>query len=79
MLAMKDIDWHCVAEYFPEIPETPTSGFNLIGFSGDDEATVPQSVHDFVLHLQQVTSILRLGHTLSIPMDMRLRMLRCLK
>ena len=69
MLAMKDIVWHGVAEYFPEDPETPTLGINLIEFSGDDEATVQQSVHDFVLHLQQDTSVLRLGHTLAIGAD----------
>lgn len=69
MLAMKDIVWHGVAEYFPEDPDTPTLGINLIEFSGDDEATVQHSVHDFVLHLQRDTSVLRLGHTLAIGAD----------
>ena len=69
MLAMKDIVWHGVAEYFPEDPETPTLGINLIEFSGDDEAAVQQSVHDFVLHLQHDTSVVRLGHTLAIGAD----------
>ncbi len=69
MLAMKDIVWHGVAEYFPEDPGTPTLGINLIEFSGDDEAAVQQSVHDFVLHLQRDTSVVRLGHTLAIGAD----------
>lgn len=69
MLAMKDIVWHGVAEYFPEDPSTPTLGINLIEFSGDDEAAVQQSVHDFVLHLQRDTSVMRLGHTLAIGAD----------
>ncbi|WP_443691535.1 D-2-hydroxyglutarate dehydrogenase YdiJ [Pseudomonas protegens] len=69
MLAMKDIVWHGVAEYFPEDPGTPTLGINLIEFSGDDEAAVQQSVHDFVLHLQRDTSVARLGHTLAIGVD----------
>jgi len=69
MLAMKDIVWHGVAEYFPEDPRTPTLGINLIEFSGDDEAVVQQSVHDFVLHLQRDTSVVRLGHTLAIGAD----------
>ena len=69
MLAMKDIVWHGVAEYFPDDPGTPTLGINLIEFSGDDEATVQQSVHDFVLHLQGDTSVVRLGHTLAIGAD----------
>ncbi|KPW25587.1 FAD-linked oxidase [Pseudomonas cannabina pv. alisalensis] len=38
-------------------------------FSGDDEAAVQQSVHDFVLHLQRDTSVERLGHTLAIGAD----------
>ncbi|WNZ81576.1 FAD-binding and (Fe-S)-binding domain-containing protein [Pseudomonas sp. P108] len=69
MLAMKDIVWHGVADYFPEDPRTPTLGINLIEFSGDDEAAVQQSVHDFVLHLQRDTSVVRLGHTLAIGAD----------
>ncbi|MGH8331060.1 MAG: FAD-binding and (Fe-S)-binding domain-containing protein, partial [Pseudomonas sp.] len=69
MLAMKDIVWHGVAEYFPEDPDTPTLGINLIEFSGDDEESVQQSVHEFVLHLQRDTSVVRLGHTLAIGAD----------
>ncbi|QXH69460.1 D-2-hydroxyglutarate dehydrogenase YdiJ [Pseudomonas asgharzadehiana] len=69
MLAMKDIVWHGVAEYFPADPDKPTSGINLIEFSGDDEAAVQQSVHDFVLHLQSDTSVVRLGHTFAIGAD----------
>ncbi|QGF93552.1 FAD-binding protein [Pseudomonas sp. CFSAN084952] len=69
MLAMKDIVWHGVAEYFPEDPDTPILGINLIEFSGDDETTVQQSVQDFVLHLQRDTSVVRLGHTLAIGAD----------
>ena len=69
MLAMKDIVWHGVAEYFPEDPGVPTLGINLVEFSGDDEAAVQQSVHEFVLHLQRDTSVVRLGHTLAIGAD----------
>jgi len=69
MLAMKDIVWHGVAEYFPQDPDTPTLGINLIEFSGDDEASVQQRVHDFVLHLKRDTSVVRLGHTLAIGAD----------
>lgn len=69
MLAMKDIVWHGVAEYFPEDPDAPTLGINLVEFSGDDEEAVQQSVHEFVLHLQRDTSVVRLGHTLAIGAD----------
>nr|WP_180205928.1 FAD-binding and (Fe-S)-binding domain-containing protein [Pseudomonas sp. SbOxS1]NYU06126.1 FAD-binding oxidoreductase [Pseudomonas sp. SbOxS1] len=69
MLAMKDIVWHGVAEYFPEDPYVPTLGINLVEFSGDDEAAVQQRVHEFVLHLQRDTSVVRLGHTLAIGAD----------
>ena len=69
MLAMQDIVWHGVAEYFPEDPDRPTLGINLIEFSGDDEEAVQQQVHEFVLHLQRDTSVVRLGHTLAIGAD----------
>ncbi|UVL38358.1 FAD-binding oxidoreductase [Pseudomonas sp. B21-040] len=69
MLAMKDIVWHGVAEYFPEDPDAPTLGINLVEFSGDDEEAVQQSVHEFVLHLQRDTSVVRLGHTFAIGAD----------
>lgn len=69
MLAMKDIVWHGVAEYFPENPDMPTLGINIIEFSGDDEEVVQQKVHDFVLHLQRDLSVVRLGHTLAVGAD----------
>ncbi|MBD8493325.1 FAD-binding oxidoreductase [Pseudomonas syringae] len=66
MLAMQDIVWHGVAEYFPQNPETPTLGINLIEFSGDDLDDVERRVHGFVEHLQRDTSVVRLGHTLAV-------------
>ena len=65
MLAMQDIVWHGVAEYFPQDPHTPTLGINLIEFSGDDPAEVEGRVHAFVTHLQADSSVVRLGHTLA--------------
>ena len=65
MLAMQDIVWHGVAEYFPQDPQTPTLGINLIEFSGDEQAEVEARVHAFVAHLQNDTSVVRLGHTLA--------------
>ncbi|MFK8333046.1 FAD-binding and (Fe-S)-binding domain-containing protein [Pseudomonas sp. BJa5] len=65
MLAMKDIVWHSVAEYFPADAERPTLGINLVEFCGDDPAEVNARVHDFVAHLQADTSVERLGHTLA--------------
>lgn len=66
MLAMKDIVWHGVAEYFPAAPDAPTLAINLIEFSGDDLTALEQQVHEFVEHLQTDTSVPRLGHTLAI-------------
>ncbi|MBX8576089.1 FAD-binding and (Fe-S)-binding domain-containing protein [Pseudomonas cichorii] len=66
MLAMQDIVWHGVAEYFPQDPNTPTLGINLIEFCGDDASEVEQRVHAFVEHLQNDTSVVRLGHTLAV-------------
>jgi FAD/FMN-containing dehydrogenase/Fe-S oxidoreductase len=65
LLAMKDIVWHSVAEYFPADAERPTLGINLVEFSGDDVAQVNADVAAFVTHLQSDTTIERLGHTLA--------------
>ena len=66
LLAMNDIVWHGVAEYFPADEDSPTLGINLVEFSGDDLAVVEQRVEDFIVHLMQGTSVRRLGHTLAI-------------
>ncbi|RAU44296.1 MULTISPECIES: FAD-binding and (Fe-S)-binding domain-containing protein [unclassified Pseudomonas] len=65
MLAMKDIVWHSVAEYFPTDDERPTLGINLVEFSGDDRQIVSARVAAFIEHLQRDTSVERLGHTLA--------------
>ncbi|MDH0748641.1 FAD-binding oxidoreductase [Pseudomonas sp. GD03842] len=65
MLAMKDIVWHSVAEYFPTDDERPTLGINLVEFSGDDSQIVSARVAAFIEHLQRDTSVERLGHTLA--------------
>lgn len=66
LLAMRDIVWHGVAEYFPQDPDAQTLGINLIEFSGDDWPELESRVHDFVTHLCQDSSVRRLGHTLAI-------------
>ena len=66
MLAMQDIVWHGVAEYFPQDPARPTLGINLIEFSDDDLQRLEQRVHDFTRHLKSDTSVSRLGHTLAV-------------
>jgi FAD/FMN-containing dehydrogenase/Fe-S oxidoreductase len=66
LLAMKDIVWHGVAEYFPADPLVPTLGINIIEFSGDEQAEVEGRVHDFIQHLESDTSVVRLGHTLAV-------------
>ncbi|KQN50669.1 hypothetical protein ASE98_02270 [Pseudomonas sp. Leaf48] len=65
LLAMKDIVWHSVAEYFPTDAERPTLGINLVEFSGDDVTQVNAHVASFVAHLKADTTIERLGHTLA--------------
>ncbi|WP_426152229.1 D-2-hydroxyglutarate dehydrogenase YdiJ [Pseudomonas sp. DC3000-4b1] len=65
LLAMKDIVWHSVAEYFPADPGRPTLGINLVEFSGDEPEEVNARVAAFVAHLQQDQSVERLGHTLA--------------
>ena len=65
MLAMQDIVWSSVAEYFPQ-QEQPTLGINLIEFSGDDQQAVNQRVELFIAHLQEDKTTLRLGHTCAV-------------
>jgi len=65
LLAMKDIVWHSVAEYFPADVERPTLGINLVEISGNDVAEVNARVAAFVEHLQTDTTLERLGHTLA--------------
>ena len=65
LLAMKDIVWHSVAEYFPADPDRPTLGINLVEFSGDEPEEVEARVSAFVAHLQADLSVERLGHTLA--------------
>jgi FAD/FMN-containing dehydrogenase/Fe-S oxidoreductase len=65
MLAMKDIVWHSVAEYFPADAGRPTLGINLVEFSGEDIAEVNARVAAFVAHLQADKGVERLGHTLA--------------
>lgn len=65
MLAMKDIVWHSVAEYFPEDLARPTLGINLVEFCGDDPVQVNAQVSAFVEHLQFDKAVERLGHTLA--------------
>lgn len=65
MLAMQDIVWHSVAEYFPQEGDIPTQGINLVEFSGDDPTEVDARVAAFVEHLRTDASVVRLGHTLA--------------
>ncbi|WP_229779140.1 D-2-hydroxyglutarate dehydrogenase YdiJ [Pseudomonas matsuisoli] len=66
LLAMQDIVWHGVAEYFPEDSQTPTLGINLVEFSGDEPDDVDARVAAFVEHLRHDTGVTRLGHTLAV-------------
>ncbi|MGE1172655.1 FAD-binding and (Fe-S)-binding domain-containing protein [Pseudomonas sp. BW7P1] len=66
LLAMQDIVWHGVAEYFPENPERPTLGINLVEFCGDDPEELQSRVEAFVQHLGNDATVERLGHTLAV-------------
>lgn len=65
MLAMEDIVWSSVAEYFPQ-QEQPTLGINLVEFSGDVQQEVDQRVELFIAHLKQDQTTLRLGYTCAV-------------
>ena len=66
LLAMQDIVWHGVAEYFPQQSQRPTLGINLVEFSGDDPEEVDARVASFIAYLQHDTQVERLGHTLAV-------------
>ncbi|WP_323160288.1 D-2-hydroxyglutarate dehydrogenase YdiJ [Pseudomonas fluorescens] len=66
LLAMQDIVWHGVAEYFPESAERPTLGINLVEFCGDDPEELRGRVEAFVQHLGTDATVERLGHTLAV-------------
>lgn len=66
LLAMQDIVWHGVAEYFPASAERPTLGINLVEFCGDDPDELQARVAAFVEHLSTDRTVERLGHTLAI-------------
>ncbi|WP_322404675.1 D-2-hydroxyglutarate dehydrogenase YdiJ [Massilia luteola] len=69
MLAMQDIVWNSVGEYFPPDDRHQTLGINLVEFSGDDPEEVNARVEAFIGHLRGDTSVLRLGHTVAAGED----------
>ncbi|OAK66478.1 hypothetical protein A3K87_07345 [Variovorax paradoxus] len=65
-LAMDDIVWRDVAEYFSEPSDTvPTRGINLVEFCGDSEDEVRGRVAAFTEHLANDASATRIGHTIA--------------
>lgn len=64
-LAMQDIVWHEVAEYFPADPAVATQGINLVEFSGDDADALDARVAHFIEHLGRDPGVRRIGHTLA--------------
>lgn len=43
-LAMNDIVWDSVSDYFPEDPKQPIQGINLVEYTADDEADLKRKV-----------------------------------
>lgn len=64
-LAMKDIVWHGVAEFFPEQESGPALGINLVEFSDDDPVALQAMVDRFLEVLRTDDSVQRLGYTLA--------------
>lgn len=65
-LAMKDIVWQSVSQYFPSDAGIQAQGINLVEFSGDDEVELAQRVRAFEKHLQSDRVVSRLDHTLAV-------------
>ncbi|UYH52015.1 FAD-binding oxidoreductase [Candidatus Kirkpatrickella diaphorinae] len=61
-LAMQDVSWYGVADYFPSDPKKPTRGINIIEFSDDDAETLARRVADFTDDLTSGAAG-RLGYT----------------
>lgn len=61
-LAMQDVSWYGVADYFPSDPEKPTRGINIIEFSDDDAEALARRVTDFTDDLMRGAAG-RLGYT----------------
>ncbi|WP_027351719.1 D-2-hydroxyglutarate dehydrogenase YdiJ [Halotalea alkalilenta] len=64
-LAMADIVWERVAEYFPPGSAVPTEGINLVEFNDEDADALARRVKAFLLHLDTDPSVTRLGHTVA--------------
>ncbi|MFC0338924.1 D-2-hydroxyglutarate dehydrogenase YdiJ [Kushneria avicenniae] len=67
MLAMEDIIWDGVAEYFPagEEDAPPVRGINLVEFNDNDEASLKRRVEAFTQALENNRDVDRLGHTIA--------------
>ncbi|MCU7370079.1 FAD-binding and (Fe-S)-binding domain-containing protein [Paucibacter sp. O1-1] len=68
-LAMNDIVWQHVSPFFPDDPDQPTLGINLVEFSGDDEEELLHRIRSFEEHLHTDCSVQRLGHTIADRAD----------
>lgn len=65
MLAMQDIVWDGVAQYFPETPGHATLGINLIEFVSDDEQQLEKTVAAFLSEIDAGGGVERLGYSLA--------------
>ncbi|PPC76069.1 FAD-binding oxidoreductase [Pokkaliibacter plantistimulans] len=69
-LAMQDIIWHSVAQWFPQTSETPIQGINLVEFTGDDEAILAEEVNRLTAQLDaEASGGVRLGYTVAMGND----------
>ena len=68
-LAMKDIVWNDVGDYFSQDTAAPVRGINLVEFSGDDAQALEREVAGFVQHLRSDRTVTRLGHTIASGND----------
>lgn len=63
-LAMQDFIWDNVAEFFPAGAEA-VNGINLVEFNDDDPERLDVRVANFCRHLEDDTSVKRIGYTLA--------------
>ncbi|GHC36641.1 D-2-hydroxyglutarate dehydrogenase YdiJ [Aidingimonas halophila] len=69
MLAMEDFVWDSVADFFPDDADNDILGINLIEFNDDDPDRLASRVEAFTHHIENDTTVTRLGYTLAEGRD----------
>jgi FAD/FMN-containing dehydrogenase/Fe-S oxidoreductase len=64
-LAKNDIVWTAIAQYFPDDPQMPANGINIVEVLADDEAELEQKIRFVTAALEGDANAERVGHTVA--------------